>query len=667
MFRKRGWRPARASSNRLAVLLTAGAVVGCVLGYSIAASLQQLELRSTSDLYAIAFNPDGLAAFPNPPTTSLPPGMSSHVEAPLLDNAGTATGGTSDPTTIAATFTASQTGDLLVAAVATDGESHAPLAPSDLSDSFGSSWALEGSPLEFLPSGGASPGYLYLFYALAGGHAGTETVTVSFASDAVHTASLLAFGISGVDPSGPWDPAGAQEAVGSGNAAARTIVTTAPCDLVLDLAAATTGAGIVPSPGFAPLAKQNATGGDFAGYAEYDRTPGAGAYTASPSWGGGTARWGLIVVGVEGVPTFGPAPPVLETSASSESGPLDPASLEVNLTTGAPQDLLVLAVITAAESAPTLSAANVSDAFGLTWAEEGSPFLFLASTGPSPAYEYLFFAETGALVGHDLLSVSFATDPVETATLVALAFHGVNPADPWDPGGPGTAAGSGTSASPSITTSYGAETLLSLVAVQNVSPITGPHGWTEAASGTAEGGLFSSYVGYEPVTSTGPYAASTNWTGTQSYGGLVAALEGESGFEVPSSLSPQPCQTAFSLPGGSGAQTPDPVFVNATGNGTTCGLAGQNYMFVEWQLVTNQSAPFVAAGTYYFNFTFSWVPLGASHSATFETSVVLTVGGSGQTNGPTLVLYLVFGVLPSAPVPGSVIPNIEFIGCSVAP
>lgn len=660
----------RSGSIRLVALVVVGIVVGSILGYAVASSFQQKNLTQTTNLYGVTFNASGLPEFPYFPITTLPPGAVAHVTAPTLDGSGSATPAGANPASLSVTFTTSHRGDLLLLALSTDHEATPTLTASAVTDTFGLSWAFAAAPVEFITTGGSSPAYLYLFYALEGSVSGSETISVSFSSDSVKTASEVAFGFSGVNVASPWDTGGPQRATGTGNSATASIIAAQRSDAILDVVAITGAQTVSPTSGFAGIGTQVAKGNDFTGYAEYDRAEraaGSGPFTVSPTWPGGTQNWGIILAGIRGIPSLAPLSPTIEYSAFGQTTGGNPASLSVDLATSVPNDLLVLSLTTAGEKTPTLTSSSVSDSFGLTWSEEGSPLKFIATGGISPAYQYLFYSLSGTATGTDVVTVSFSSDALSAAATIGLAMTGVNPQTPWD-GSAQTATGTGTTASASITTTYGNDTLLGFLSIANSVTVAQSVGWTTLASQVQSGNDFTQNLGYQSINATGTNTASPSWSGgALNFGIVVAAVEGTSGFRVPSPLSSQPCESAFSFPGGSGAQSPYPVFVNATGSGSVCGVSTQNYMFEEWILLTNQSNRLIPAGTYFFNFTFAWLPYNGRVVNAYSTTITLTVGAGGQTNGPAIYMYLIFGNLPLGPVPGSVLPTIQFIGCAVAP
>ena len=242
-------------------------------------------------------------ASPRPGTSAV-----SSAPPPVLDGSGNAGTSRPNPKSLTVSLTTSSPNDLLVLGLTADNE-ETPLPASRISDSFGRSWLEEGSPLQFLTEGGGSPGYLYVFYATTGGRAGTDYITANFAGhdNGVKTATAIAFGLSGVAASNPWDGAGAQEKSGTGaQSASESINTTNPNDAVVAFLAVTTRETVTPSTGFTPVATLASNPPDFTSYAEYERAMSTGEYTSFPSWNGGQT-YGIVVAAVKGSAASAPS------------------------------------------------------------------------------------------------------------------------------------------------------------------------------------------------------------------------------------------------------------------------------------------------------------------------------------------------------------------------
>jgi len=358
-----------------------------------------------------------------------------------------------------------------------------------------------------------------------------------------------------------------------------------------------------------------------------------------------------------------PTPPAIDGSASSAASESGPSSLAVTLTTSLPGDLLVLLLATDKQHSVT-AATSVSDTFGLAWALQITVLEYVSSGTFSPAWLCIFYAEAGTHVGSDTITVSFGSDTVNAATEIAFGVSGASPT-PWD-GSPVTTQGTGTSATAQVTTSNADDLVFSFLGVLNTPTITTTSSFVRIAAVVPTPSDFTSYAEYARTTSPGTYTSSPQWSTSQTYGMIIAAVSAPNPYQPAGARANQPCTGTLYLPGGSGAQTPYPAFVNATGSGTTCFRGTQSFMYLGWQLTANQTTRSIPPKTYYLNFSSAWIPWGGGTVHTFAASLPVRVNAT-QTNGPTLVIYLMFGPLPSGAPLGTKQPVILEVAATLAP
>jgi hypothetical protein len=223
-----------------------------------------------------------------------------------------------------------------------------------------------------------------------------------------------------------------------------------------------------------------------------------------------------------------PPPPTLDGFGSSTAAAPNPSSLSVSVTTTTPGDLLVLELCTEQQTNVSTSA-SVNDSFGGTWSEHGAPLEFISHGGGSPAYLLVFSALPPGRWGTDTIMISFtgAGNATKTATAIAFAFSGVNPQSPWDRAAPFSQAGSNAvSATGTIDTLNANDAIVGFLSVTTRETVTPTTGFTAIATEPAAPSDFTAYAEYDRVTATGSHSSSPAWTGAQSYGLIVAAVEG---------------------------------------------------------------------------------------------------------------------------------------------
>ena len=203
-------------------------------------------------------------------------------------------------------------GSLLILVVTDDGETGSPLNASFISDSSGSTWALNSSR-----AWNGSGNNQSIFTAV---DAATGADTVSFSpgfSTAAVSATAILFAVSNVDEAVPIDRMGSF-ASGASTTPVGSVTTSVADDMVVGVLSTAAGTTVTATSGFTVVAEKS-DGVATLTYVEEETVGPSASYSSSPTLSGTAPAWGLVAIGfaeplAAGSPT--PSAPTVDAGQS---------------------------------------------------------------------------------------------------------------------------------------------------------------------------------------------------------------------------------------------------------------------------------------------------------------------------------------------------------------
>jgi len=299
-------------------------------------------------------------------------------------------------------------GDILVAALTTTGETAPPLTATDVTDTYGATWTLLGSPLSW---DGAATDLTYIFYSSPVNRDGAGSVTIDFGSDTPAGASFAWIAVAGVNPANPVDVYTSNTAGSPGFLPSATVTTTSDNDLLVGFVG--DGIAAVPTTSTVGFAGADYTSATVDTYLESASVGTAGPYTSSPglsayvdyaiwllalqpyvisptltlSSGGGTLPTSGLTAGGTGFAPYsnvtftidvGTISQVPDSCQTNEYGSFSGCGLRID---SAPAGIRTLTAADASSNFATATFTVTPETYAVTFTETGLPTTTLAKYG----------------------------------------------------------------------------------------------------------------------------------------------------------------------------------------------------------------------------------------------------------------------------------------------